>query len=35
MNAADRRFAELQREIDALRNLLEVTRTELAELREL
>jgi hypothetical protein len=34
VNVADRRFAELQREIEALRNLLEVTRTELAELRE-
>jgi hypothetical protein len=30
----DRRFEDLQREVSALRNLLEVTRTELAELRE-
>ena len=30
----DRRFEDLQREVSALRTLLEVTRTELAELRE-
>jgi hypothetical protein len=30
----DRRFEDLQREVSALRKLFEVTRTELAELRE-
>ena len=30
----DRRFEDLQREVSALRTLLEATRTELAELRE-